>query len=301
MPAGCELSPPRKIPSQGGVRRGWITQPLGHVARRVLGPRGCLDLGIPRVGVGAGPEEWRWENWPNFGRTLKVKSQGSCVQGACVWGCLWTEEQGSGFLGGTHRVITGENTLVSEAGSGGSQSEREFSRVPEGRNSVLKRCRGPEVETLWVCAAWGGPLVVPGAGASCWGLPQAWREQVSTWKAGPRGSAGWGLGGCSGGGVGRPDPAQGSRKGRVKRPMGAPGGRGIPLSEARPPGPGLVTVVRPPRDHKIPRNKGLSFINSPPVLPPKVGSPLKSKGHQASGPGARSARSCQFSRTFLRM
>lgn len=54
VPAGCELSPPRKSPQGGGRGGGWIAQPLGHVARRV-GPGAAWIWGSPGLG---------WGGWP---------------------------------------------------------------------------------------------------------------------------------------------------------------------------------------------------------------------------------------------
>lgn len=54
VPAGCELSPPRKSPQGGGRGGGWIAQPLGHVARRV-GPGAAWIWGSPGLGRGGWP------------------------------------------------------------------------------------------------------------------------------------------------------------------------------------------------------------------------------------------------------
>lgn len=71
------------------------------------------------------------------------------------------------------------------------------------------------METLWVCDLRGGvPRSFRGAGASYRGLPQAWRKQVSTWKAGPTEALLAGVWWGRSGGAGRSDPAQGSCNGR---------------------------------------------------------------------------------------
>ena len=66
------------------------------------------------------------------------------------------------------------------------------------------------METLWVCDLRGGvPWSFRGAGASCRGLPQAWRKQVSTWRAGPTEALLAGAWGERSGGAGRSDRPRG--------------------------------------------------------------------------------------------
>lgn len=83
--------------------------------------QGLPGFGDPQGwGGGAGPEEWRWEKHWLWQDPEKVKkSRGLVVRGHVCGVSLDGGARGSGFLGGTQRMIAGENTRVSEAGERG--------------------------------------------------------------------------------------------------------------------------------------------------------------------------------------